>query len=272
MPELPEVETCRAGIAPHIEGKTFKSVIVRQSQLRWPIPSNLSAVLSGQCVHKVKRRAKYLIINCDTGNLLLHLGMSGNLRITTADFTPGKHDHLDFIYTDDTVLRFNDQRKFGAVLWCDTPIDKHPLLSKLGPEPLTEEFNADYLLEQAGKRNLAVKSFIMDSHIVVGVGNIYANEALFLAGIHPNKPAGKISLNAYQNLVCAIKEILQQAIIQGGTTLRDFTNHDGKPGYFKQSLRVYGRAKQACLICEAPIQIVKIGQRSSFFCPHCQVA
>jgi formamidopyrimidine-DNA glycosylase len=270
MPELPEVETCRAGIAPHIEGKTFKTVIIRQAQLRWPIPADLVTILPGLTLQTVKRRAKYLILSCPEGSLLLHLGMSGKLRITTSEQPIAKHDHIDFIFTDQTVLRLNDQRRFGAVLWSTDPIDEHPLLATLGPEPLAEMFDGAYLHSRAANRNLPVKSFIMDSHIVVGVGNIYASESLFLAGIAPNRPAGKISLQDYKLLANAIKSVLQQAILKGGTTLRDFTNHEGKPGYFQQVLNVYGRTGQPCVRCTEPISMLKIGQRSSFFCPICQ--
>ncbi|WP_347988776.1 bifunctional DNA-formamidopyrimidine glycosylase/DNA-(apurinic or apyrimidinic site) lyase [Methylomonas sp. AM2-LC] len=270
MPELPEVETCRAGIAPHIEGKIFKTVIIRQPQLRWPIPADLVTLLPGLTLHNVKRRAKYLILSCSEGSLLLHLGMSGKLRITTLEQPVDKHDHIDFIFTDHTVLRLNDQRRFGAVLWSTDSIDEHPLLAMLGPEPLAEKFDGVYLHSRAGNRSLPIKSFIMDSHIVVGVGNIYASESLFLAGIAPNRPAGQISLLDFQALANAIKSVLQMAILKGGTTLRDFTNPEGKPGYFQQALNVYGRTGQPCLRCTHPISVLKIGQRSSFFCPICQ--
>jgi formamidopyrimidine-DNA glycosylase len=270
MPELPEVETSRAGIAPFIEGKLFKAVIIRQTQLRWPIPAELATLLPGLRLESVWRRGKYLLLNTTQGTLLLHLGMSGNLRITDSQQLAGKHDHIDFVFADNTVLRFNDQRKFGAVLWHSGDIASHPLLVSLGPEPLTAEFNGAYLQQRAGKRSLAIKSLLMDSHIVVGVGNIYANESLFMAGIHPSRAAGSLTLTQYEAIADAIKIVLQRAIEQGGTTLRDFTNAQGKPGYFQQSLNVYGHAKQPCPNCTQPIELIKIGQRASYFCPQCQ--
>lgn len=270
MPELPEVETSRRGIAPHIEGKTFKAVIIRQPRLRWPVPDSLKKTLPGLRLDSVERRGKYLLLKTRQGTLILHLGMSGNLRITTPEQAPGKHDHVDFIFDDNTVLRLNDQRKFGAVLWSSDPIDRHPLLATLGPEPLSDAFNGDYLLQRAAKRSLPVKSLLMDSHIVVGVGNIYASESLFMAGILPTRPAGEISLREYLQLAEAVKTVLQMAIDKGGTTLRDFTDAQGKPGYFQQALRVYGRVDQPCLTCEEPVQQIKIGQRTSYFCSVCQ--
>ncbi|MGZ5001005.1 MAG: bifunctional DNA-formamidopyrimidine glycosylase/DNA-(apurinic or apyrimidinic site) lyase [Methylomonas sp.] len=286
MPELPEVETSRRGIAPHIEGKIFKAVVIRQPQLRWPVPDSLAVLLPGLKLDSVGRRGKYLLLKTSQGTLILHLGMSGNLRITVPEQAPGKHDHVDFIFDNDcmdaggrampgasaadTLLRLNDQRKFGAVLWCENDVMKHPLLAQLGPEPLSDAFNGDYLMQRAARRNLPVKSLLMDSHIVVGVGNIYASESLFMAGILPTRPAGKISLQECRRLAESVKTVLQQAIDQGGTTLRDFTNAEGKPGYFKQALRVYGRAGQPCLTCAEPVQQTRIGQRSSYFCMICQ--
>lgn len=271
MPELPEVETCRAGISAHITGKTFKSVIIRQPQLRWPVPEHLATTLPGLELIDIARRGKYLLLNTIQGSLLLHLGMSGRLHITTATQAAAKHDHVDFVFTDGTVLRFNDQRKFGAVLWSAEPANEHPLLSSLGPEPLSTEFNGQYLLARAGNRTIAIKSLLMDSHIVVGVGNIYANESLFMAGILPDRSAGSISQAEFERLSAAVKAVLERAIAQGGTTLRDFINPEGKPGYFQQSLNVYGRSGQPCLSCGYPIESIKIAQRSSFFCATCQV-
>ncbi|WKJ91546.1 bifunctional DNA-formamidopyrimidine glycosylase/DNA-(apurinic or apyrimidinic site) lyase [Methylomonas montana] len=270
MPELPEVETSRRGITPHIEGKIFKTVIVRQARLRWPVPESLALDLPGLRLDSIERRGKYLLLATAKGTLILHLGMSGNLRITAPEQAAGKHDHIDFVFADDTVLRLNDQRKFGAVLWCDTDVKAHPLLVNLGPEPLSAEFDANYLCQRAAGRAVPIKSLIMDSHIVVGVGNIYASEALFLASVQPTRPAGQLDAEECRQLVEAIKTVLQQAIEQGGTTLRDFTNADGKPGYFKQSLRVYGRGGQPCLSCAEPIQHLKIGQRASYYCGNCQ--
>ncbi|WP_446810472.1 bifunctional DNA-formamidopyrimidine glycosylase/DNA-(apurinic or apyrimidinic site) lyase [Methylomonas sp. 2BW1-5-20] len=270
MPELPEVETSRRGIAPHIAGKVFKSVIVRHPQLRWPVPESLAKDLPSQRLDSVERRGKYLLLSTARGTLILHLGMSGNLRITTPEQALRKHDHIDFIFTDDTVLRFNDQRRFGAALWTSDDVMTHPLLAALGPEPLSAEFDTAYLQQRAATRATPIKSLIMDSHIVVGVGNIYASEALFLAGVQPTRPAAKLNTREYGALVAAIKTVLQLAIDKGGTTLRDFSNAEGKPGYFKQSLQVYGRAGEACHRCEEPIQQLKIGQRASYFCASCQ--
>lgn len=270
MPELPEVETSRAGIAPYVAGKCFKQVIVRDGRLRWPVPPDLPAILPGLRLDSVGRRGKYLLLATSRGTLLLHLGMSGNLRITAPEQAPGKHDHLDFIFADDTVLRFNDQRRFGAALWCTGDIARHPLLADLGPEPLTDAFDGAYLAGWAGSRGIPVKSLLMDSHIVVGVGNIYANEALFLAGIRPDRPAGQVTPDEYRTLAHSVKQVLQQAIAQGGTTLRDFTDAHGRPGYFRQALNVYGRGGQPCLRCGAELTQLKIAQRASYYCPACQ--
>lgn len=270
MPELPEVETSRRGITPHILGKIFKHIIIRQSQLRWPVPHSLTTCLPGLCLENIERRGKYLLLTTKAGTLILHLGMSGNLRITHPDQALLKHDHVDFVFADDTVLRFNDQRRFGAVLWTTDSINLHPLLADLGPEPLSEDFNAEYLLGRCQNRRTPIKSLIMDSHVVVGVGNIYASESLFMAGLHPTRSAGEVDLAACQRLCDAIKTVLQWAIDQGGTTLRNFINAQGKPGYFQQSLSVYGRDGQACLNCAEPIQQLKIGQRASYYCNNCQ--
>ncbi len=270
MPELPEVETSRRGIAPHIEGKRFKQVLIRQPQLRWPIPADLARILPESVLFSVERRAKYLLLKTAKGTLILHLGMSGNLRITNPDQALLKHDHVDFIFEDDTVLRFNDPRKFGAVLWTSDPAEQHPLLAGLGPEPLFDTFNADYLLQRTINRRMPIKSLIMDGRVVVGVGNIYANESLFMAGIQPLRPAGDMAAEDCQRLVTAIKSALRRAIDMGGTTLRDFVNAEGKPGYFQQTLSVYGRGGEPCRICDQPIQQLKIAQRASFYCNTCQ--
>lgn len=270
MPELPEVETTRRGIAQHVMDKIIGRVIVRQTRLRWPVPEKLEQSLSGQRFTVVARRAKYLLMETGRGTLIIHLGMSGSLRIVAPDLAPEKHDHIDICFIDGMVLRFNDPRKFGAVLWTSAPPETYPLLANLGPEPLSDTFTGAYLYEHARGRSLTVKSFIMDGRTVVGVGNIYANEALFIAGIHPARPAGRISLKRYQCLADSIKSVLESAIEQGGTTLRNFVNEQGRPGYFKQSLYVYGRAEMPCQHCATPIRLVKIGQRSSFFCRHCQ--
>lgn len=270
MPELPEVETSRRGIAPHIEGKRFQQVVIRQTMLRWPIPVNLADLLPGRLLVGVSRRGKYLLLETAKGTLILHLGMSGNLRITSPQQALLKHDHVDFIFEDGTVLRFNDPRKFGAVLWTSEPAERHPLLAALGPEPLSAQFDAGYLLKKTNNRRTAIKSLIMDSHIVVGVGNIYANEALFNAGIRPQRPAGELDANDCERLVSAIRSALERAIAMGGTTLRDFVNAEGKPGYFQQTLSVYGRKGQPCQLCTQPVELLKIAQRASYYCPNCQ--
>ena len=270
MPELPEVETTRRGIQPYIQGLSIKEVVVRESRLRWPIPADLNHTLQGKTVISVKRRAKYLLFEMDDGYLIIHLGMSGNLRILTLAEPVQKHDHVDIILDNDHRLRYHDPRRFGAILWTEAPIDQHKLLRHLGPEPLEEEFTLLRLFQRSRGRSQPVKTFIMDSHTVVGVGNIYANEALFRAGIHPERPCGNISKARYERLTMSIKETLAKAIEQGGTTLRDFVGGDGKPGYFKQELAVYGRAGEPCITCSSPIKEVRLGNRSTFFCSKCQ--
>jgi formamidopyrimidine-DNA glycosylase len=270
MPELPEVETTRRGITPYIEGQTVKRVIIRQPRLRWPVPENLEQILKGLRIQAVSRRAKYLLLATDAGTLLLHLGMSGSLRIISDGQTAGKHDHIDFIFADEIILRFNDPRRFGAALWTTEPAEQHPLLKDLGPEPLLEDFSGDLLYDLSRNKKTPIKSFIMDSHIVVGVGNIYANEALFMAGIHPARQAGKISLSRYQKLAGCIQVILRQAIEQGGTTLRDFVNEAGKPGYFQQQLNVYGRVGLPCTRCQQILKEIRLANRSTVFCSDCQ--
>lgn len=270
MPELPEVETTCRGVAPHIIGQTIAQVLVRQHQLRWPVPDTLAETLKGQLMLGVTRRAKYLLFSTESGTLLVHLGMSGSLRILSATQTPGKHDHIDIIFTNGTILRYNDPRRFGAMLWTTAPIAEHVLLNALGPEPLSPDFSGELLYAKAKGRKMPIKSFIMDSHIVVGVGNIYANEALFMAGILPTRPAGKVSLARYQRLAECIRVVLRHSIEQGGTTLRDFVNEDGKPGYFKQQLRVYGRTGLPCVTCAQPLTEVRLANRSTVFCRVCQ--
>lgn len=270
MPELPEVETTCRGIAPYIEGQVVKQVIIRQPRLRWPVTDNLANILIGLNIQSVSRRAKYLLLTTETGNLLIHLGMSGSLRIVSAEQAAGKHDHIDFIFSENTVLRFNDPRRFGAVLWTSAPILTHPLLKDLGPEPLSPEFNGELLYQISRNRKVPIKTFIMNSHVVVGVGNIYANEALFMAGILPTRPAGNCALAQYEKLADSICKVLQSAIDQGGTTLRNFVNESGKPGYFKQSLQVYGRAGLACSACAQPLKEIRLANRSTVFCETCQ--
>ncbi|NMH59808.1 bifunctional DNA-formamidopyrimidine glycosylase/DNA-(apurinic or apyrimidinic site) lyase [Alteromonas ponticola] len=268
MPELPEVEVSRLGISPHLVGQTITSVVVRQPKLRWPVAEELKQA-EGQQIKAVRRRAKYLLIDIGVAQIVLHLGMSGKLRVVPATLEPIKHDHLDIVLGSGKCLRFNDARRFGACLW-QADGETLPQLENLGPEPLTESFTAQHLFALSRGRKAPVKSFIMDNDVVVGVGNIYANEALFMANIDPRRAAGRISLQRYQKLAKEIKEVLASAIQQGGTTLKDFTQSDGSPGYFRQHLRVYGRAGKACEACEGIINSVVIGQRNTFFCPRCQ--
>ena len=270
MPELPEVETVRRGITPHIEGESIESVVIRHPTLRWPIPSELQQLLPGKIVRRIERRAKYLLLHVDTGTLILHLGMSGTLRVLAANTPAVKHDHFDLVMNNGQLLRLNDPRRFGAVLWSEHPVEQHPLINALGPEPLDQQFSGDYLFERSRKRNVAIKQLIMDNKIVVGVGNIYASESLFLSGIDPQRKAGSISKARYQRLVESIKQVLADAIKQGGTTLKDFTQSDGRPGYFAQQLRVYGRTGESCTQCSSTIKQITQGQRTTFFCPRCQ--
>ena len=270
MPELPEVETTRRGIEPHITGKKVREVNIRDARLRWPVPKDLRKQICDKKLLSVTRRGKYLLFNFQHGTMLLHLGMSGSLRIDKPTTPCRKHDHVEIIFDKRTTLRLHDPRRFGSVHWTSDDPLQHPLLKNLGPEPLSRDFNADYLFSQSRKRKVAIKLFIMNSHVVVGVGNIYANEALFLAGIHPKRLAGNISRERYALLVSAIKKVLRRSIKQGGTTLRDFLNSDGQPGYFKQQLHVYDRKGEPCKQCGTPIKQFVQGQRSTFYCAHCQ--
>lgn len=271
MPELPEVETTLRGIQPHIQNQLIMNVVVRQFKLRYKIPHDFAEKLQGQRVHHLSRRGKYLLFGCDSGTLLLHLGMSGSLRLLNVNTPPQKHDHIDIEFANKMILRFTDPRRFGAILWTEDQPLHHPLLASLGPEPLTAEFSADYLFKRAQGRTTSIKSFIMDSKIVVGVGNIYAAEALFSVKIHPDHPAGSITKDRLAELVKSIKKILRQAIKQGGTTLKDFFNSEGKPGYFANKLKVYGREGLPCINCHKPLSMMIIGQRRTVFCDHCQL-
>ncbi len=268
MPELPEVEVSRLGISPHLQGRTLTQVVVRQRQLRWPVPDEVLA-LRQQPILGVSRRAKYLLIHLPTGDILIHLGMSGNLKWLPASVVAGKHDHVDWVLDDGTVLRLNDTRRFGAVLW-QAKDSLHPMLAALGPEPLTAAFTPELLFACCQKRSSAIKLVLMDNHVVVGVGNIYANEALFKARIVPTRPARQLTLAECAVLVRVIQQTLAFAIEQGGTTLKDFSQVDGKPGYFKQELLVYGRGGQACPLCQRQLTEIRLGQRSTVFCLHCQ--
>lgn len=274
MPELPEVETTRRGIAPHLIGRQVLGVTLRRTDLRWPIPPEISELLPGQRIVAVERRAKYLLLHTEVGSALLHLGMSGMLRVLPPDAPVGAHDHVDIHIAAgagqrERVLRFTDPRRFGCLLW-QPPGEVHPLLAALGPEPLTDAFDGDTLWHRSRGRSAAVKLFLMDNANVVGVGNIYASEALFAAGIDPRRAAGAVSRARYARLAMEVKRILAWAIERGGTTLRDFLNPDGAPGYFFRELNVYARAGEPCNICGAPIKQVVLGQRSTFWCPRCQ--
>lgn len=269
MPELPEVETTRLGLLPYIVQQRVSRVEIRQAQLRWPVDAEISEQLPGQLIHALSRRGKYLIFESLKGCQLVHLGMSGSLRLVDANSPWRKHDHVQWLFASGQALRFHDPRRFGAVLWAATP-SQHKLLQKLGPEPLTDAFSAAYLQQCATGRKVVLKTLIMNSHVVVGVGNIYASEALYLAGLHPTRVAASATRRQLERLVIAIKHVLTAAIQQGGTTLRDFVNGSGDPGYFQQQLQVYGRDGQPCYQCRQPLSIVKINQRSSVFCGHCQ--
>src|SRR3989344_6583816 len=269
MPELPEVETTRRGIAPFLEGQRVSRVIVRERRLRWPIPEDLDIQLSGQRIECVERRAKYLLIKAETGSLISHLGMSGSLRLVEVGLPAAKHEHVDIELESGLALRYTDPRRFGAMLWSTEPL-LHELLVKLGPEPLTELFDGDRLFKLSRGKTMAVKPFIMDNAVVVGVGNIYAAEALFAAGIDPRREAKSISRSRYLKLAIEIKRILAAAIERGGTTLRDFIGGDGQPGYFQQGVFVYGRGGEHCKDCGTGLREVKLGQRASVFCPRCQ--
>jgi len=269
MPELPEVETTRLGLEPHLAGRHITQVIVRCTRLRWPIPEHIEQTLTGQPVCGISRRAKYLLLHTPVGSALLHLGMSGHLRIVPSNTPLRAHDHVDIGLDNGQCVRFNDPRRFGCVLW-QAAGQVHPLLSTLGVEPLDEAFNADYLYQRSRKRNASIKAFLMDQRIVTGIGNIYAAESLFLAEIHPLRAASSLTHERYQALVNAIKTILISAIARGGTTLRDFSHPDGTPGYFMQELWVYGRQGRNCFRCGNKLHHTRTYQRSVVWCGHCQ--
>lgn len=270
MPELPEVETSRRGIEPHILNQMVTEVRIRQHHLRWPIPRKLPEYLVQQRIKQVARRGKYLLLETDKGTLIIHLGMSGSLRICTPNTAFDKHDHFEIHFSNNKVLRLRDPRKFGCVLWTDKPIEQHKLLSKLGPEPLSDDFDGDYLFQRSRKRSCSVKALIMNSHILVGVGNIYACESLYLAGINPKRKAGSLSKPRCIRLADHIKRVLTASIEQGGTTLRDFSREDGQPGYFAQKLYVYGKANTNCPQCNNSIKQFTQQARSTFYCSQCQ--
>lgn len=270
MPELPEVETTRRGLEPGLLDRRIEQAVVRHRGMRWPVRDDLEQLLVGRRVRRLDRRSKYLLIDCEAGWLILHLGMSGSLRLVAREHLPGKHDHLDLVLDDGNCLRLTDPRRFGAVLWQEGDPCAHALLRDLGPEPLSDAFDAHWLFDRTRGRIAPVKNVLMDGHVVVGVGNIYANESLFRAGIHPASAAGKVSLMRYARLVQAVRTTLLQAIDAGGSTLRDFVHADGSSGCFQQQCLVYGRDGQPCQRCGAVIRTTRIGQRSAFHCPRCQ--
>ncbi len=274
MPELPEVEITRRGLVPLLN-QTVKNVVIRNAAMRWPIPVHLPQTLNNQKLLGLRRRAKYILADFENGTLLLHLGMSGRISLLDRHYPPEKHDHFDIQFHGvdgkaGQVLRLRDPRRFGAVLWAGEKPGEHPLLSVLGPEPLEDGFNAKYLHDGLRTRSVAIKVAIMDSHLVVGVGNIYASESLFRARIHPVTPAKQLTLKQCEKLVAEIKATLNDALNAGGSSLRDFFGADGNPGYFQQEYFVYGRTGEPCKVCSKPIQCIRLGQRSTFFCSHCQ--
>jgi len=270
VPELPEVETIRRGIEPHVVGRTIERVVVRDRRLRWPIARNFERQLTGRRIGSVGRRGKYLLLDVGAGRVILHMGMTGRLSVLEPAQPVKKHDHLDLELSGGVVLRFNDSRRFGAALWWPASRPSHVLLRGMGPEPFAEDFSADYLFERSRGRSAPVKSFLMDSRVVVGVGNIYAVEALFRARIRPMRPAGRVTREEYGKLVKATRAVLNDAITAGGTTFRDFRGSGGEPGYFVTKLFVYDRSGKPCRRCRTPIKRVVIGQRSSYYCPRCQ--
>lgn len=269
MPELPEVEITRQGLLP-LQGQTVANVIIRTPALRWPVPAEIAKNLPGQHLTKLTRRAKYIVAHFTSGSLILHLGMSGRISLLEQDETPQKHDHFDIRFRNGCILRLRDPRRFGAVLWTENNPDQHPLLRNLGPEPLEAGFNDKTLFAATRNKSAPIKNVIMDSHVVVGVGNIYASESLFRAKIHPKITAGKLSEARCKRLTVEIKSTLQDALQAGGSTLRDFFGADGNPGYFQQEYFVYGRVGESCKICGTSIKSVRLGQRSTFYCPRCQ--
>jgi formamidopyrimidine-DNA glycosylase len=271
MPELPEVETTRRGLLPHLVGRTIRDVVVRNANLRWPVPRDLGRHLGGERVLDVRRLGKYLLLDCRKGHLLVHLGMSGRLTLVPKDLPPRKHDHVDVRLVEGSkTLRLTDPRRFGAMLWLDTPAERHVLLRGLGLEPLGRDFDGEALRRLAKGRRVAVKQFLMNGHIVTGVGNIYASEALFHAGIHPGRRAGSLSAARWERLAASVRATLERALAAGGSTLRDFASAEGHAGRFQYEFFVYAREGEACRVCSGPIRALRQGQRSTFYCPRCQ--
>ena len=269
MPELPEVETSRRGIEPFLVGERIDKIIVREKRLRWPVSAAVATQLAGQTVNSVTRRAKYLLINTSNGSAMIHLGMSGSVYIVDRGTPATVHEHFDFDLDSGKTLRYRDPRRFGSLHWSKTP-EQHKLIRSLGPEPLGDDFSGEYLWQRSRGRKVAIKQFIMNANIVVGVGNIYASEALFLAGIKPLRAAGRVARQRYDVLADVIQQVLLRAIDAGGTTLRDFYGGDGEAGYFNQELAVYGREDEPCIKCKRPVVAVVLGQRSTFYCKTCQ--
>ncbi|HEX7559209.1 MAG TPA: bifunctional DNA-formamidopyrimidine glycosylase/DNA-(apurinic or apyrimidinic site) lyase [Usitatibacter sp.] len=270
MPELPEVETTRRGLLPRVAGRRIRSILVRNGSLRWPVPADIAKRLSGETIRDIRRRAKYLLFDLRKGHLLVHLGMSGRLTLLPAGTPARKHDHVDIELEGGTLLRFTDPRRFGAVLWLESPGEDHALLKDLGMEPLDAAFTGRALRARAKGRSVSIKQFLMNGRIVTGVGNIYASEALFHAGIAPGRSAGGVSAARYDRLAEAVRRTLSRAIEAGGSTLRDFASAEGRPGYFQQRHAVYKREGKPCRVCKTPIRALRQGQRSTFFCPQCQ--
>ena len=270
MPELPEVETTKRGLEGLVVGRQIRACQVRNGKLRSEVPVNIGELLRNVEILSLTRRAKYLLLNTSNGSLLVHLGMSGSWRVVSQDSPPNKHDHVDIELDNGSILRYRDPRRFGLILWAGQQALQHPLLNKLGPEPLQDSFDADYLYRVSRKRKTSIKQLLMDSQVVAGIGNIYANEALFMSAIRPGRRASSLTRAACKDLCKAIKQVLQRAIEAGGSSLRDFTKADGNPGYFQQQLLVYGREGEKCSKCGSVIKSKRIGQRSSFYCPHCQ--
>lgn len=272
MPELPEVETVRRGVEPHVLGRRIQRLVVREPRLRWPVPGDLAGFLEGRRITGTDRRGKYLLLELDGGGdrLIVHLGMSGRLFVLTTPEALRKHDHLDLELEGGVLLRYHDPRRFGAVLPWAAAQGPHPLMETMGPEPFSEAFHGEYLFERSRGKSTAVKTFLMDGSVVVGAGNIYAAESLFRAGIRPTRPARKVTRIEYARLAERVREVLAEAVVQGGTTLRDFAGANGESGYFQQDLYVYGRAGQPCRICNTPIKLLRLGNRQSCYCPRCQ--
>lgn len=270
MPELPEVETARRGIEPHVAGRTLAGAVVREARLRWPVAPDLDAQLRGRRVHGLARRGKYILCDLGDTHLLIHLGMSGSLSVVDAETPPRKHDHVDILLGDGRALRLHDPRRFGAVLLVPGLPEHHPLLRDLGPEPLDPMWHGSALWAATRGRTAAIKTVIMDAHTVVGVGNIYASEALFRAGIRPGTAARRLTRPACARLVAAIRATLEEALAAGGSSLRDYVHTNGELGCFQLEHRVYGRAGQPCLACGSEIRLARLGQRSTFWCPQCQ--